>query len=154
MIGQAFSHYRIRDQLGSGGMGIVYRAEDVTLQRQVAVKLLSPAVANNRAAIDRFLHEARAAAALNHPNICTIYEAGEQDGQPFIAMELLEGQTLQQYLAASPLSGPRVLDVATQIASGLPPPTPRGSSIATSSPPTSMSHTTDGSRFSTSASPS
>ena len=118
MIGQAFSHYRIRDQLGIGGMGVVYRAEDVTLGREVAIKLL-PTVAKNRQMVERFLGEARAAAALNHPNICTIYEAGEQDGQPYIAMELLEGQTLQQYLAAGQPSVARVLDIATQIASGL-----------------------------------
>ena len=119
MIGQAFSHYRIRDQLGIGGMGVVYRAEDVTLRREVAVKLLPPTVAKNRQMVDRFLGEARAAAALNHPNICTIYEAGQQDGQPYIAMELLEGQTLQQYLAAGQPNVARVLDIATQIASGL-----------------------------------
>ena len=118
MIGQAFSHYRIRDQLGPAAW------VSSTGPRTSPSSGKSPSncfadVANNRAAIDRFLHEARAAAALNHPNICTIYEAGEQDGQPFIAMELLDGQTLQQYLAAGPLSGPRVLDVATQIASGL-----------------------------------
>ena len=82
-------------------------------------KLLPPTVAKNRQMVDRFLGEARAAAALNHPNICTIYEAGQQDGQPYIAMELLEGQTLQQYLAAGPPNVARVLDIATQIASGL-----------------------------------
>ena len=119
MIGQAFSHYRIRDQLGIGGMGVVYRAEDVTLGREVAIKLLRPTVAKTAQMVERFLGEARAAAALNHPNICTIYEAGEQDGQPYIAMELLEGQTLQQYLAAGQPSVARVLDIATQVASGL-----------------------------------
>jgi serine/threonine protein kinase len=119
MIGQAFSHYRIRDQVGSGGMGVVYRAEDVTLRRYVAVKFLPEKVASDRRMVDRFLHEARATAALNHPNICTIYDAGEENGQAYIVMELLEGQTLQQYLAAGPATVPRLLDIATQIAAGL-----------------------------------
>ena len=119
MRDQVFSHYRIRDQLGSGGMGVVYRAEDLTLRREVAVNFLPATLATNRRMIDRFRREARAAAALNHPNICTIYEAGEQDGQAFIVMELLEGQTLQQYLAAAPPTVTRVLDIATQVAAGL-----------------------------------
>ena len=119
MRDQVFSHYRIHDQLGSGGMGVVYRAEDLTLRREVAVKFLPATLATNRRMIDRFRREARAAAALNHPNICTIYEAGEQDGQAFIVMELLDGQTLQQYLAAGPPTVTRVLDIAAQVAAGL-----------------------------------
>jgi serine/threonine protein kinase len=119
MSGQAFSHYRVLSQLGSGGMGVVYRAEDLTLGREVALKLLPAAVAHNRQAIERFLREARAAAALNHPNICTIYEAGELEGQPYIVMELLDGQTLQQYLANAVPSIAHMLDIATQVAGGL-----------------------------------
>ena len=119
MIGAAFSHYRVIEELGTGGMGVVYRAEDLTLRRRVALKFLAPAIARNRQAVERFLREARAAAALNHPNICTIYEAGEHDGQSYIAMECIEGQTLQQYLTTGTPSLDFVLDMAIQIADGL-----------------------------------
>ena len=119
MIGDAFSHYRVLEELGTGGMGVVYLAEDTTLRRSVALKFLSPSISRHRDAVERFLREARATAALNHPNICTIYEAGEHEGQSYIAMEYLEGQTLRRYLEAGPLPIQQMLEMASQIADGL-----------------------------------
>ncbi len=119
MIGRTISHYKVTGKLGEGGMGVVYKAEDTTLGRTVALKFLAPHLVETQEGRQRFIHEAKAAAALDHPNICTVYEVNQEEDQTFIAMAYVEGQSVKQKIEQRPLKLDEALDIAIQTAHGL-----------------------------------
>ena len=148
LIGRTVSHYRILGGVGGGGMGLVYRAEDIRLSRRVAIKFMPEDSAKDPSALQRFEREARSASALEHPNICPIYEFGEYDGQPFMVMPLLEGQTLEQFIRGQGLPTQRrqlqkLLDIAIQVVKGLEAAHSRGI-IHRDTKPSNIFLTTDG----------
>ena len=118
MIGTTISHYKISEKLGEGGMGVVYKSEDTKLQRTVAIKVLKPEAIGDPEAKERFIREARAASALNHPNITTIHEIDEWHGQDFICMEYVEGETIKKKIQSGPISIDEIMNIAAEVGSG------------------------------------